>query len=479
MSEKTSSTKATAEDFPTPIAELRALIRERKITKELFETAEFQKLLEQVATCATSDNPKVFWIAISTLGRMASISKPAERIAYPIIAKGLSREMPEMRRLDDGEDRYYLAKSLELGGNEKITDLAFRELAEEEAAETARRVWVAIASDGCNSLTDFLGRLNKEITVAVKPLQGNADAICRRLRRINSALENVLATAEIDTGEEFGKQLRSLYLGHLPSAGPDDRELRRDTSQDYLESLRRIARLNFVARSDPAIYKVVDGIRNWWRPATPPENFEATARQIARLGVESLHSYAKQGVMNKPLREALVAASDKQTIERFAREFAAHSHGIDAEIAYWFINGKEPRETRSIRAVEAMSDTKLDEYVARLLISLDTSELRGSELEQALKDVVDIMPAEGEILSGAIKRTAQIAQWGRAIARMRRIELKPLQNETVQYDPSVHAGEDDLKLGMTVRVSTPGAIKKTQGDVQVVLIKAEVEQFYG
>ncbi|MEP5268990.1 MAG: hypothetical protein ABJQ63_16570, partial [Lentilitoribacter sp.] len=146
---------------------------------------------------------------------------------------------------------------------------------------------------------------------------------------------------------------------------------------------------------------------------------------------------------------------------------------------YWFINGAEPRETRSIRAVDAISETKLDEYIAHLLISLESPELQGTELEQALKDVVDIMPAEGETLSGATKRISQVAQWSRAIARMRRIELSPLQNETVSYDPSVHAGEDDLKIGMPVRVSTSGAIKKTQGDIQAVLIKAEVERLYG
>ncbi|WP_417768818.1 hypothetical protein [Stappia sp.] len=479
MSENNSASKVSIEDFPSPIAELRSLIRERKITKDLFERIEFKKLLEKISECAASDDPSTVWISISTLGRMASISKPAERIATPLIAQRLSNTLPDAIRLDDGEDRYYLAKGLETTENKKIVDLAFKEIAEEDVAETARRVWVTIALKNSATLTEFLKRINKEISLTIPSLNDNPDAICRRIRRINSSVEDVLATAETKPGEDIGIQLRSLYLSHLPNSGPIDRDLRDDTSEDFLSSLKRIARLNFVARTDPVVYRIVDGIRRWWRPASPPKSFEIKAEQITRLGVESLLSFAKQGVMNKPLREALTTASNKQTVERAAREFASQSLGIEPDIAYWFINGTEPRETRSIRAVDAISETKLDEYIAHLLISLESSELQGIELEQALKDVVDIMPAEGETLSRASKRFSQVAQWSRAIARMRRIELSPLQNETVSYDPSVHAGDDDLKIGISARVLTSGAIRKIQGDIQVVLIRAEVERLYG
>lgn len=473
------SPESSRVDLPTSIAELRDLIRDRKITKELFETSGFQVLWSKIPECIFSNNPEIVWASLSILGRMAAVSKPAERLANPLIAERLSGSLPEVVRLADGDDRYYLAKSLELGNKTRITEIAFQELAIEETAETARRVWASIASASTQSLTDFLTRLNAEIGAAFRSSNLSSDMACRRLRRVIASISDFLATADCDAGEDLGKQLRILYLGHLPKSGPEDRVLRDDAAGDLVVSLKRIIRLNFAARTDPESYKIMGGMRAWWHPASPPEYFESNVKQIARLGVQSLLSFAKQGVMNKPLREALVAASSKQVIQSLTHEFSSNSQAILPDVAYWFINGVDPKGTRSVPAVEAMSDAKLDEYIARLLISLDSPEIQEGVIEQALKDVGDIMPAEGVVFSEAIKRISQIGQWARAIARSRRIELAPRRAMTVAFDPNVHVGTDDLIVESMVYVQAAGAIKKTQGDISVVLIKAEVEQRHG
>lgn len=474
-----SLTETTPSDLPEALAELRALIQSRKLTKEQFETSEFQALWQSVGSYLHDDDPSVVWTTISTLGRMAAISKPAERLVEPLLGKRLETALPAFVRLTDGEDRYYLARSLQGGHRSEIIDIAYRELAEEETAETARRVWASIAGSGSASLTAFLQRLNNEIETVARENDLRPDALCRRMRRIVAAIDDFVATVDVDAGDELGKQLKVLFVGHLPKSGPDDRILREEACQDFLAAIQKIVRLNFSARTDAESYKIIDAMRGWWRPASPSQDFEGAVRRIARLGVETLLMFAKQGVMNKPLRNALVTAVGARSINNMANEFAARTPSLDQSIAYWFVNGEEPKEERSVRGVEALSEAKLDEYVGRLLIALDLPELQATAVEQALNDVKDIMAAEGDLLEGALKRGALATQWARAVARTRRIALSPQRSELVRYDPAAHVGEDDLRIGSEVRVLTPGVVKEGRGGVSVILVKAEVENSNG
>ncbi|SIT01939.1 hypothetical protein [Paracoccus saliphilus] len=469
----------TPSDLPEALADLRTLIQSRKLTKEQFETSEFKELWRCVGSHLYDDDPSAVWTTFATLGRMAAVSKPAERLVERLLGKRLETALPEFVRLPDGEDRYYLARSLQGGKRREIIAISYRELAEEETAETARRVWANIAGSEVASLTAFLQRLNDEIETVARENDLRPDGLCRRMRRIVAAIDDFVATVDIDAGNDLGKQLRVLFVDHLPKSGPDDRILREEACQDFLAAIQKIVRLNFSARTDPESYKIIDAMRGWWHPASPSQDFESAVRRIVRLGVETLLMFAKQGVMNKPLRDALVAAVGARLINSMASEFAARTPSLDEAIAYWFVNGEEPKAERSIRGMEALSDAKLDEYVGRLLIALDPPELHTNAVEQALNDVKDIMAAEGDFLEGALKRGVLATQWARAIARTRRIALSPQRSELVRYDPAAHVGEDDLRIGSEVRVLTPGVVKEGRGGVSIILVKAEVESSNG
>lgn len=474
-----SPTETTPSALPEALVELRALIQSRKLTKEQFERSEFKALWKNVGSHLHDDDPAVVWTTFATLGRMAAISKPAELLVGPLLGKRLETALPDFVRLSDGDDRYYLARSLQGGKRSEIIAISYRELAEEETAETARRVWANIASSEVTSLTAFLERLNHQIGAVAQENDLRPDALCRRMRRIIAAIDDFIATADIDAGDDLGKQLKAFFVGHLPKTGPDDRMLRDEACQDFLAAAQKIVRLNFNARTDPESYKIIDAMRGWWRPASPSQDFESAARHIARLGVETLLMFAKQGVTNKPLRDALVAAVGARSINSMASEFVARTSSLDESIAYWFVNGEEPKEERSISGVETLSEARLDEYVGQLLIALDTPELHSKAVEQALNDVKDIMAAEGELLEGALKRGALATQWARAVARTRRIALGPQRSERVQYDPAAHVGEDDLRIGSEVRVLTPGVVKEGRGGFSIILVKAEVERSNG
>ena len=131
-----SLTESENSDLPTALAELRALIQSRKLTKEQFDTTEFQALWKSVKSYLHDEDPSLVWIAFSTLGRMAEDTKPAKRLVEPVLSERLETDLPTFVRLPDGKDRYYLARSLEGGQRSEIVDIAYKELAREEVAET-------------------------------------------------------------------------------------------------------------------------------------------------------------------------------------------------------------------------------------------------------------------------------------------------------------------------------------------------------
>jgi hypothetical protein len=235
----TSPLETTPSDRPNALAELRALIQSRKLTKEQFETSEFKALWKSVGSYLHDENPFAVWTTFAILGRMAAISKPAERLVEPLLGERLQTALPEFVRLPDGEDRYYLARSLQGVKRSEIIAISYRKLAEEETAETARRVWAGIAGSGGASLTAFLQRLNNEIETVARENDLRPDALCRRMRRIIAAIDDFVATVDVDAGDELGKQLKVLFVGHLPKSGPTIAFFERRRAKIFLLRSRR------------------------------------------------------------------------------------------------------------------------------------------------------------------------------------------------------------------------------------------------
>ena len=153
------------------INRLGAMIQERRLTKDFFGTEEFLTTLREVEACLYGEDSNDIWIGLSLAGRASSISKPAASLFLPMVKRRLAKALPVWRELDDGEDRYYLAKALQSAPNEQIIDQAFIELAREEAGEKARRIWGKIAFEHAPSREEFLKRLNECISL-VKRKQG-------------------------------------------------------------------------------------------------------------------------------------------------------------------------------------------------------------------------------------------------------------------------------------------------------------------
>lgn len=460
--------------FPDGVQRLGVMIQRRRLTKEFFLTEQFQRTWEDVQACLNSNRGNDVWIALSVAGRASSISKPAESVFLPAIKRRLSEPLPQWYVLEDGEDRYYLAKALQSAPNSRIVDLAFAELAREEAAEKARRVWASMAFEHSASREEFLVRLN-ECIAHVKQKQGlTTDALIRRLRRISNVIAEDLATADKPAGSDFGDALRGFYAGSMIASGPDDRDLREESAAEFVGCLARIIRLNLQAASDPEVYGILTALRGWWRPSTPPERFEALSRKVAHAGIDVLHNHARQGAKNTPLRQAIVDACGRSVVDLLSRAVVDADVSLPEDISFWFVRGTEQAGQRSTDAIEALSGKRLDEHIGRLLIAISSPDSNFRTIRSVADQVSILMPDEANTLSRAANRLSQITAWSKAIARSRDLELIGERGEVVTYDPAIHDANEDCIVGSKVVVAAPGAIRKMPGRPQVLIVKVEV-----
>ena len=460
--------------MPEGVNRLSAMIQERKLTKEFFKSEEFRNILIDVQSSLYSEHKRDIWIALSIAGRASSVSKPAEAVFLPIIEGRLAKNLPELHILEDGEDRYYLAKALEYAPNEQIVDYAFSELSREDVAEKARRVWAKIAFENSPSRGDFLVRLNQFILNVNQEQCLTIDSLIRRIRRISSVISEDLATAEKPAGSEFGSALLQFYAGRKIANGPGDRDLREEAADEFIRCLARIIRLNFRVASDPTVYKILTVLRRWWRPVSPPEKFETMSRKVAYIGIETLHSFAREGIRNKRLRDAVVAACGKSVVNLLSKSIANADVSLPEDISYWFTHGSEQAGQKSTATIEYLSGKQLDDDVARLLIAISSPDSNHQALKSVADQVSVLMPEEANSLSRAASRLSQIKQWSRAIARSRNIKLMGEQGEVVAFDPAMHTSVEDCIVGSDVVVVTPGAIKANPGRPQVLITKIEV-----
>ncbi len=455
---------------------LRQTIQERRLTKEFLASTEFSDIHRALLQPQESLVPQDFWLALATLGRAANVSKPAEASVKPVILRLLSGSIPTYVALSEGEDRYYLAKALEYHSDPAITQIAFSELAGEELAETARAVWIGIALHNSRSKAEFLRELNNRLDVLAQGGALSLDSLARRVKRISALMLDPLITSDLVSGRSYGSELRHFFAGQFRARPPTDKELRDEFALEMIAGVSRIVRLNFSAGTDPAVYLVAADVRGWWHPASLPLKLEQAILKLARTGMEALHIFARQGVKNAPLREAIVQAVGADTANTIARVTVSDDSSLSEDVSNWVVSGREIKVRRSTQAIDEFAANRLDEYVGRLLIACNRPGANSNSVALIAERIADFMPDEAAVVSSAATSLAQIAQWTRAIARSRNVELIGSIGDTLVYDPALHMGSSATVLGSDVRVVTPGIVKSDANRPRQLIQKIEVSQ---
>jgi len=460
---------------PAVVAALRKVIQDRRLTKEFLQTDEFSRILVGLREAALDGSPIEVWSSLSIAGRAASVSKPMESVFLPIVDQRVDAGLPSFEALQDGEDRWYLAKALQRSPSPEVVEIAFSEIVRDELGEKARRVWVEVGLAAVESREKFLKRINSNIVQLFGSARDQSDTLARRVRRINAAINEKMVTSDLPAGSEFSHQLRCLYTGHLAGEGPEDRRLRDEAALELMASLTDVVRLSFDAASDPNSYFIAQDLRNWWWPASPPQEFEAISRRLARHGAEALHLFLRQGLRNDALRKSLVAIGGDSLIAQVAQEIVNRDSSLPEDLSTWFCTGEEPPMRHSSASIEALSGERLDTDISRLLVYVRTSELDGAAIERIADDVSEIMPNEGHLILGTSRKAKQVSQVVESLAN--RLNISPFleTGDVVQYDPAQHEAVNEGTIGANVLVVRPGTRKTEPNRSPRLLLKPKVK----
>lgn len=459
---------------PDVVAALRKVMQDRRLTKEFLETEEFSRIHADLRETALNGNPMEVWSSLSIAGRAASVSKPMEKVFFPIVDQRVDAGLPFFAALQDGEDRWYLAKALQRNPSPEVVEIAFSEIVRDDFGEKARRVWVEVALAAVETRDEFLKRINGNVDLLFGSERDQSDTLARRIRRINSAISERVVTSDLPAGSEFSRQLRILYTSHLSEQGPEDRRLRNEAALELIASLTDFVRLSFAAASDPNSYLIAQDLRNWWQPASPPQEFEAVSRRLVRHGAEALHVFARQGLRNDVLRKSLVAIGGSSLLERMAREIVDRDSSLPEDLSAWFCTGEEPAKRHSSAAVEALSGERLDRDVSRLFVYVSSSEFDGAAIERIADDVSELMPDEGKLISDISGRAKQVSQVVQSLAKRLHISLFLDTGEVVQFDPAQHDAVNEGPIGANVLVVRPGTRKTEPNRSPRILLKPRV-----
>ncbi|MEP3674955.1 hypothetical protein [Sulfitobacter sp.] len=460
---------------PEVAGALRKVIQNRRLTKEFLETDEFEEILVSLRKTILDGSPYEVWSCLSIAGRAASVSKPMEAVFLTIVEERIASGLPSFEALQDGEDRWYLAKAMQRKTTPEVVEIAFSEIVRDDLGEKARRVWVEIGLSAAETREEFLNKINRNIDSLLSSEGVRSDLLTRRIRRINSAIDDRLITSDLPSGSEFSHQLRLFFTGHLPKEGPEDRRLREEAAIEVIGSLIDIVRLSLSASSDPKSYLIAQDLRNWWQPASPPQEFEGLSRRLIRHGAEALHVFSRQGLRNEALRNSLKAVGGSDLLAGITRTIVNRDSSLPEEMSAWFCTGEEPRKRQSSAAVTALSGERLDTDISRLLIYVSSAEFDGAAIERIAQDVSELMPDEGQIISRTSGRAKQVSQVVQSLAKRRHINLFLDIGEVVQFDPAQHEAVNEGPIAATVLVVRPGTRKTEPSRSPYILLKPKVK----
>jgi hypothetical protein len=471
-------TYAVPRDFTGAAAIVRSLIETRTFRKERLEEAAISTALHILArTIEDVGESERRLAAVSLLGKAGEISKPIALIVHGLLERGLQSALPPISSWGNADDRYYLAKGISISHAPWVKTFAAVALARGEVVEKAsREVWANLALTRADSLAEALQAIAGALSEQMATLDDPTDTAYRKLIRISEALSRSLLTADVPTGEGFGKAFASLVLQAGGGKGAETLKLRDDAAVTVLELLIQILRLRFEVLFDSDLYRAAGTIRRWWSPGRPPEEVERKADRIAELAFKGIHVLARQGVLDKELRQALVTALGQARVNAAGGAVAGNDLSLDPRASHWLATGQELAEARSNEAVREINEQELDELIARLLLAVRNQEA-GPRVVKMAADAIDVFePAQASILRNAAARSELIEQWTNALASRRRLATYGSHGDLVLYDPAVHESAQMLQRSSQVRIAVAGVTRAVEGRPPTILMKALVEK---
>jgi hypothetical protein len=463
--------------FDDATALLRSLIETRSFRKERLSDQDVSRALSILALAVADPAQGQRRLeALSILGKAAEVSVPIARVVRDLIERPLATEPPPIGSWGNADDRYYLAKAVATSHSPWVGAYAARELGRAEISEVSSRdVWADLAVNRASSLADALRGINS--AVAEQLSEGDTALLAyRKLVRITQGLAQPLVTADVPTGDGFGRAFTDLIGQAGGGKGAEAMKAREDAALGVFDLLILILRLRFDALFDSDLYRAAGTVRGWWRPGRPPDAVEAKADRVVELALKGLHILARQGVRDVELRQSLVKSLDAVRVNAAGEAEASRDPSLDPSLSKWLATGQELAEARSNDAVREINERSTDELVGRLLIAVESLNGGSNELAGVADSIEIFEPAQSALLRGTARRVELMDQWVRALASKRQLATFGLRGDLVNYDPVLHDVAGIIQRGSRVRISTPGVNKVVEGRPTTIILKGLVEK---
>lgn len=457
-----------------------SLIEARKLRKEILAQEPITSAIRLFEQTIEGGEANDRLRAVSILGKASEVSKPVAALVHPILTAGLRVPLPRVGTWGSADDRYYLAKGVSLSSAPWTMDYAATELAQAEVAEkSSRTIWAEIAISRASTLAGVIGTVSSALSEQMEATSNPVDTTYRKLNRICEALGTPLATADVSSGEGFGRSFANLILQAGGQKGATAARLREDTAVTVLELMIHLARLRFEVLLDAEFYRAAGIVRGWWRPATPSSPIEAKCDRIAQLAISGLHILARQGVTDDHFRQALSSSLGAQRVNEAGRVVATTDPSLDPNISRWLATGQTLADRRTNESVKEDNERLADEVLAKLLIAIDNQDSGPQALDSVADNIEILEPLSATTLRQGASRMRLIEQWSKALGDRRYVVTSGDRGQLVRFDPALHQANEQIARSANVRITAPAVIKKLPGRPAEIVIKAVVKKIGG
>jgi hypothetical protein len=379
--------------------------------------------------------------------------------------------------MDLSKTKQYAAQSLRFIDATWLNEYCIREAINIDAAENARRELLEIALNRYGNFSDWLISISNN-TAAVLRAIDNPDARLKRVRRILSAMLEVVKSWQgelgIEPGAALAKCFTSLASGKLVDV---DQETLYDVVDSGLAMLVRLIELRFSYALYGQTYSVIEkskalfGVGMWG-------GFLDKSSMITRVRTDLLESalvLARQNRTDSSLMGALLTcySSTAQISAAVKRHFSL-ALDLEPDVYKWWQSAS--KNTGDRRDAEHKVGNNEDEHIGLLLIEVEYAKETMEKLNRAVAPMLEI---SDPVLAETVKRAAlnyqDMAQITRRLARMRKLTKSGLLGQRLEYNPREHEMQGGHQAGIRhVKVIRDG-IRKEFNDKTKTLVKPLVK----
>ncbi|WP_066016947.1 hypothetical protein [Endozoicomonas atrinae] len=427
-------------------------------------------------------------VTLSSLAKVANVTKSVS----PIIGKMLQKlEVPlvgSLSTLNDADQRYYVAKSLEWFEPDEFLPFAAYEAVREDTGERVRAELVSVIFSYSNSLKEAFGTLYQGCQTFIEEAQMDGSSkllsessLSTRFRRLFACVDDTLKQSSLPAGDTAGVTL-ARFIGkafsHLPVSQTTERWPAADAAITLLQTYLRS---HFSVVVEATSYAALTQIKGWFRA----EDWlsycgESNAARLLSNDIEeALILLARFGRADKDMMDCFIQIQGNRDKARLSLNCVIEQHpDIPSDLHEWLAN----------TGVVKVQNTKIDDLQHRS-IEQQTDNLSADLLLQAgllsprLKVFSDdafptlqmFNPGAAGQVKYLLNANKEILMTLRQLVTTRNLRAKGQINDVLEYQAAEHEVAGGHKPGTRkVRVLRP-AVERKDGQKTAIVRKALVE----